>query len=122
MKKAEARADTVLANGSFEGKEGIATSGSYRIERENGNLQLVLGSDFQTEDGPDLHVVLSPTPSDKATGENVMEETTVTVGALDALEGEQTYDLQDDLALDPLESVAIHCIQFSHLYGVANLN
>lgn len=114
--------DTVLVRGSFQGKEGIKTSGSYRIGRSGPDLKLVLGEDFQTESGPDLHVVLSPKSPGDATGENVTSGAATKVAPLRSLKGQQAYDLQDDLDLKPFDSVAIQCIQFSHLYGVAKLD
>ncbi|MFB6231050.1 MAG: DM13 domain-containing protein [Salinibacter sp.] len=118
----EARLDTVLAEGSFEGKEGIETSGTYQIGRSGSDLKLVLGEDFQTETGPDLYVVLSPKRPGEATGENVMDGSAVRVDTLSSLTGKQTYDLQDGRDLKPFDSVAIQCIQFSHLYGAAELD
>ena len=120
--KEEVRLDTVLAEGSFEGKERIETSGTYQIGRSGSDLKLVLGEDFQTESGPDLYVVLSPEGPGEATGENVMDGAAVRMDTLDALEGGQTYDLQDGRDLKPFDSVAIQCIQFSHLYGAAELD
>lgn len=117
-----ARLDTVLAEGSFGGKEGIETAGSYRIGRAGTDLKLTLQNDFQTESGPDLYVVLSPTSPEEATGENVMDGAALRVDSLRSLGGQQTYDLQDDLALEPFASVAIHCVQFSHLYGTAKVD
>lgn len=118
----DARLDTVLVEGTFDGKEGITTSGSYRIGRNGDDLTLVLEDDFQTEDGPDLYVVLSPISPEEATGENVMEGAALKIDSLRSLAGRQTYDLAEEQSLDTFESVAIHCIQFSHLYGVAELD
>lgn len=117
-----AELDTILAEGSFDGKEGIKTSGAYRIGRVGDDLRLVLGDNFQTESGPDLFVVLSPQSSDEATGENVLDGAAVTVDSLRSLKGQQTYDLRDDLDLSPFGSVAIQCIQYAHLYGTAALD
>lgn len=118
----EAQPDTILAKGSFDGKEGIETSGAYRIERADGDLKLVLAEDFQTESGPDLFVVLSPHSPEETTGENVLDGAAVTVDSLRSLGGRQTYDLRDDLNLEPFDSVAIQCIQYAHLYGAAALD
>ncbi|MFB6273584.1 MAG: DM13 domain-containing protein [Salinibacter sp.] len=119
--KDDVRLDTVLVKGTFVGKEGITTTGSYRIGRTGSDLKLVLGEDFRTEKGPDLYVVLSPKTRDEATGENVMEGAAVRVHALRSLKGQQVYDLADDLDLKPFNATAIQCIQFSHLYGAAPL-
>ena len=57
----------VVATGRFTDKEGQHTSGTYRIERVEEDLRLVLSDDFKTDKGPDLHVVLSPTTALDAT-------------------------------------------------------
>ena len=113
--------DTVITDGMFKGKEQISTSGTYDIGRSGQDLMLRLKEDFQTESGPDLYVALSPKASGKATGNNVMDEPAIRVDSLRALEGAQLYDLPDDLDLTVFNSVAIQCVQFSHLYGVAKL-
>lgn len=119
--KTEARLDTVLAEGSFEGKEGIETTGTYRIGRTGTDLRLVLQDGFQTEAGPDLYVVLSPQGPEEAAGQNVMNGAALRVDSLRSLSGPQTYDLRDDLQLRRFASVAIQCIEYSHLYGTAGL-
>jgi hypothetical protein len=114
--------DTVLAMGRFADKGGQQTAGAYRITRTGGDLRLVLADDFATDDGPDLHVVLSPTGAEAASSENATaggEARVITL--LDTLSGAQQYDLPDDLDLRPFQSVLIHCVQYSHLYGAAPL-
>lgn len=113
--------DTVMATGTFDGKEGISTSGTYEIGQADEDLILVLTEDFQTETGPDLYVVLSPKEADDATGNNVLAGSAQRIHSLRALSGEQRYDLADDLDVDSFSSVAIQCVQFSHLYGAADL-
>lgn len=113
--------DTVLATGTFEGKEEISTSGTYEIGRSDEDLVLTLSENFQTQSGPDLYVVLSPKAVDDATGDNVMEGAAQRIDSLHALSGEQHYDLADDLNLESFNSVAIQCVQYSHLYGAADL-
>lgn len=113
--------DTVMVTGAFEGKEGISTSGTYEIGRSGEDLILAFKESFQTESGPDLYVVLSPKGTEEAAGDNVLDGSAKRIRALRALEGKQRYDLKDDLGLASFNSVAIQCVQFSHLYGVAEL-
>lgn len=103
-------------------KGGQHTSGSYRIERSGEDLRLVLSDDFQTDEGPDLHLVLSPTGVAEAENESAMAEGALVVSALRSLAGGQTYDLRDDLELEAFRSVVVHCIEFTHLYGAAELS
>lgn len=113
--------DTVWAEGTFEGKEGINTSGTYKIGQSDENLVLELSDDFETESGPDLFVVLSQKEAAEATGANVLEGSAHRVDSLRALTGKQQYDLADTLDLESFHSVAIQCIRYSHLYGIADL-
>jgi hypothetical protein len=108
-----------IAHGSFVDKGGQQTSGSYRILRAGDDLRLVLSEDFRTDEGPDLHVILSPTVVEEAVNENALAEGAEVVGLLESFAGEQVYDLS--VALDVLQyrSVLIHCVEFSHLYGAA---
>jgi len=121
--KSNAPPDTVLTTGTFEGKEGISTSGTYEIgySGEGEDLVLVLDEDFQTESGPDLYLVLSPKGPDEANGDNVLDGSAKRIDSLRSLQGKQRYDSADDLDLGTFNSVAIQCVQFSHLYGVAEL-
>lgn len=112
----------VVAEGTFAGKEGVDTSGSFYVERlDDGALRLVLAPDFRTEAGPDLHVVLAPTTAEAAHHDNALADGAVIVGRLARSSGKQQYDLRDDTPLDAFRSVLIHCIEYSHLFGAAPL-
>lgn len=110
-----------IASGSFVDKGGQKTIGSFVIERDGSDLRLVLTDEFRTDEGPDLHVVLTPTMVAEAGNENTMAGEAHVVGRLAKQAGEQVYDLPDDLNLERYSAVAIHCIKFSHLYGAAPL-
>lgn len=110
-----------IASGRFVDKGGQKTSGSFFLERVGGDLRLVLSDDFRTDEGPDLHVALTPTVVADAGNDNAMAEGAEVVGKLAKQAGKQVYDLPDDLGLDQYNSVVIHCIKFSHLYGAAPL-
>lgn len=111
-----------VATGRFVSKGGQETSGTYRIVRTSGDLRLMFTDDFATDDGPDLHVVLTPTEATTASGENVMADgAALTVAPLGSGSGAQEFDLLDDLDLNRFKAVLIHCVQYSHLYGAAPL-
>ena len=110
-----------IASGRFVDKGGQKTSGTFFLERVGEDLRLVLGDDFRTDEGPDLHVVLTSTTVAEAGNDNAMAEGAEVVSKLAKQAGEQVYDLRDDLRLDQYNSVVIHCIEFSHLYGAAPL-
>ena len=111
-----------IATGRFVSKGGQETTGTFRIVRVEDDLRLMLDDDFVTDEGPDLHVILSPTKTATASGDNAMaDETAQVVAPLSSLSGAQQFDLPDDIDLRSFQSVLIHCIRFSHLYGAAPL-
>lgn len=111
----------VVAEGSFEGRQQHDTSGSYTIERAAGNLSLTFNDDFETVEGPDLWVILSPVDTSSVSDQNVENEGAVVVDTLRSTAGRQTYALRSGVQLDSLRSVAIHCREFEALFGVAPL-
>ena len=119
---ANAMPPETLATGPFVNKGEQKTTGTYRIERTMDSLRLVLAGDFATDEGPDLHVVLSPVGMSTVSGKNAMaDDAALTVGPLKARSGTQEFTLPDDTNLRSFDSVLIHCIRFSHLYGAAPL-
>lgn len=112
----------VVATGTFTDKGGQHTSGTYRIEKAGDQLTLILSEDFRTDEGPDLHVVLTPTATDVAENETAMANgNALVIAPLESLSGEQQYELPADVDLSLYKSVVIHCIEFTHLYGAAPL-
>ncbi len=111
----------IIASGSFADKGGQKTSGAYRIEDTGEGLRLALSETFRTDWGPDLHVVLTPTGAPEADDDNAMAAGAHVVDELQSRSGAQTYELEADLDLSAFQSVVIHCIRFTHLYGAAPL-
>jgi hypothetical protein len=111
----------LMASGTFVNKGGQETSGTYRLERAGDYRRLLLQNDFQTDDGPDLHVVLSPLPAEDLDSENATANGAAVLDSLSALQGKQVYYLPDTLDLEGYRSVLIHCVDMSHLYGAAPL-
>lgn len=111
----------LLASGQFVDKGGQHTDGAFRIERDSGRLFLLLSDDFQTDEGPDLHVLLSPTATDSADNDNANVAGAHILAPLRALAGGQRYPLPPGVIPDSFRSVMIHCVQYSHLYGSAPL-
>ncbi len=110
----------VVATGQFDGKSGEQVSGGYRIERSGGHLTLVLGADFQSSAGPDLHVVLSPMlPAAVQNATALADGAAMVVAPLRAQQGEQRYALPDTTTLARHRSVLVYCVRYTHLYGAA---
>lgn len=111
----------LIATGQFASRGGQETSGTYRLERVGEYRRLLLADDFQTSEGPDLHVVLSPTSFDAADDDNAVVEGAAVIDTLSALQGKQVFYLSDSLDMSRFQSVLIHCVEFTHLYGAAPL-
>lgn len=112
----------LVAEGTFEGRENMSTTGTYRLERRDDRLYLALEKDFRTDSGPDLHVVLSPAAADTVTGSTAVPAGALIVDTLRSQTGPQRYELPEDIRLGDYRSVLIHCVKFSHLYGAAPIS
>ena len=110
---------TELARGTFVSQE-HGTSGTARvIELADGSRTLRL-EDFETSNGPDLHVWLS----EKKAGGNWFKYgsgRTAQLGELKANRGNHNYAIPSDVELDGLRSVVIWCKRFHVAFGSAPL-
>jgi hypothetical protein len=89
-----------------------AQGDAYTIPIEDGSNVLRL-ENFQSTNGPDLFVYL-------ATDDTASEF--VNLGALKANNGNQNYEIPDDIDLDKYGKVLIWCKSFSVLFGSAQLS
>jgi hypothetical protein len=94
------------------------TQGKVSIVEENGTRYLELSSDFQTDEGPDLKVILHNANSVDL---KVKEGDYLSLGALQQFNGTQRYAIPDDVDLEEYKSVAIWCQQFNATFGYAPL-
>ena len=104
-------------SGSFVGVD-HPTQGRVNIIEEDGIKYLELSSDFQTDEGPALEVILHNSPT---VGTKVQEGEYVNLGTLKAVSGSQRYQIPQDLNLDEYQSVAIWCQEFNVTFGYATL-
>ena len=81
---------------------------------------VVLGADFKVEPGPDLKVYLVAKTKVR-TSQDVLDATHVSLGALQAPEGGQTYALPAGVKLADYPSVVIWCETYSVLFSPADL-
>lgn len=114
----------VISQGSFEGAE-RPTSGTVKIAQSGQASQVVLDSDFNTSQGPDLKVILHRSdnllPELAPPAFPIEEDDYVVLGVLRSFKGEQTYAIPVDVDLDAYGSVAIWCEKFNATFGAANL-
>jgi hypothetical protein len=110
---------TELARGTFVSQE-HETSGTARVvELADGSRTLRL-EDFETSNGPDLHVWLS----EKKAGGNWFKYgggRKAQLGELKANRGSHNYAIPADVELDGLRSVVIWCKRFHVAFGSAPL-
>ncbi|MYJ37036.1 MAG: DM13 domain-containing protein, partial [Acidimicrobiaceae bacterium] len=75
--------------------------------------------DFRTDNGPDLNVYLSAAPTDAPAGQ--FDDDFVDLGDLKGNVGSQNYEIPAGLDLDHYSTVAIWCVRFGVVFGVAEL-
>jgi hypothetical protein len=97
--------------GIFKGQGGQKVSGQAQIYLDSNKYVLKL-SDFKSDNGPDLKVYLSKaeSPSDH-----------ISLGNLKSTNGNQVYEISGTPDFVQYRYVLIHCEQFNHRYGSAEL-
>ncbi len=93
------------------------TSGSARIVEMNAQRYLELDAAFQSDDGPDLFVLLHR----EAVPESYREEDYVNLGRLQQIAGSQRYAIPADIDLETINSAVIWCRDFNVTFGYATL-
>lgn len=86
-------------------------SGSVMVYEANGKRQLKL-SNFSTTSGPDLKVYLS---------KEIQPLNFIKLGDLKSTAGNQVYDIVGSPDLAQYKYALIHCEQYNHLFGSAEL-
>lgn len=110
----------VVARGSKWTKKDRKIRGHWEIAKVGERHVLRFGEDFDTKNGPDLKVILTPHAISAASSDNALQGGRV-VAALKDDEGSQSYDLGAGFKLADYRSVLIHCEQYSKLWGGAAL-
>ena len=115
----------VIKSGSFQTGE-HPTSGTVRLVRENGQHYLEFDSNFQSDRGPDLFVVLHRSNdvigTTEAPSHSFTEGDYLTIAPLQSVSGTQRYTIPEAVDLSEYQSVAIWCRQFNATFGAASLN
>lgn len=116
-KKSTAADATVLVSGNFEKSE-HPTSGTAKIVVKNGKKQLKFDSDFKSDNGPDLFVLLHRQDSPK----NYDKASYLNLGRLKKVSGQQMYLIPQGVDVAKFKSVVIWCRKFNATFGFAPLN
>lgn len=107
----------------------FGVTGQWKIIQEEDGLYVVLDEQFTTKNGPDLHILLSPQPVSALTHSNTAE------GALDVgllksadnsalfqkMKGAQRLKIAEGTDLQKYQSIAIHCVKYSHVWAAGSL-
>ena len=119
MSMAKGPEPTVLAKGDFRGLAHETTGGATVHQLADGKRILRL-SDFETSNGPDVHVYLvaAEVAKDNAT---VKQAGFIDLGSLKGNKGDQNYEVPADADLNKYKSVSIWCARFGVNFGAATL-
>ena len=109
---------TVIATGSFTSLD-HGTSGTVRVLALADGTRFVRIEGLDTDNGPDLFVYLSTNPVDGEEG--AFDEDFVNVGRLKGNQGDQNYELAEDIDLGRYLTVVIWCDRFDSAFGAAGL-
>lgn len=107
----DAAAAVLKYQGNFQKGPYGTVSGSAMVYQTNGKWQLKL-SNFSTTNGPDLKVYLS---------KEVQPLNFIKLGDLKSTTGNQIYDISGSPDFREFKYALIHCEQYNHLFGSAEL-
>jgi hypothetical protein len=97
--------------GAFKRSPYGTVSGTVRVYESNGKWQLRLVG-FNTSNGPDLKVYLS---------KEIQPINFIKVGDLKSVAGNQSYEITSTPDFMQYRFALIHCEQYNHLFGSAEL-
>lgn len=101
----------LLLSGMFMNGPHGTVSGVVNIYVANEQVSLAL-SDFETSNGPDLHVYLS---------QEVQPVHFIDLGKLKSTKGNQVYTVPDNTDFNLYKYALIHCREYNHLFGSSEL-
>jgi len=107
-----------VASGQFKGYA-HETKGDARLYEVNGKRILRL-TNFQTSNGPDVHVYLvaAPDAKDAAT---VQKAGFIDLGSMKGNLGDQNYNVPNGVDLEKYQAVTIWCVRFNVNFATAPL-
>ena len=110
------RVDTaaLLVNNTMAGtfiSYGQNVSGMAKLYVKEGKYSLAL-ENFSTNNGPDLHVYLS---------KEIQPVNFIDLGKLKSTSGNQVYEISGNPDFTMYKFALIHCQQYNHLFGSADL-
>lgn len=116
---ASAEETAMLASGRFH-TNAHETRGMATVYRLAGGARVLRLTDFETSNGPDVHVYLVRA-ADVQDNDVVKSAGFVDLGSIKGNVGDQNYDLPADLDLEQYRTVTIWCARFAVNFGSAPL-
>jgi hypothetical protein len=119
VSEATGGAGAVLASGAFHGvaHEG---RGTVRLLRRADGTRVLELTDFETSNGPDLHLYLVAA-DDAKDGDTVRKAGFLSLGGLKGNVGNQAYEVPADADLDRHRAVTVWCRRFGVNFATAPL-
>lgn len=115
---------SVTHSGNFTSGE-HSTKGTVQIITENGQRFIELNADFETQQGPDLFVILHRAKdvigSTQPPAYSINATDYVEIAPLKAIAGTQRYAIPASVNFADYQSVAIWCREFNATFGSAGL-
>lgn len=110
--------DRQLAQGEFQNgvHEGQGTATIYQLADGSTVLRL---ADFQSTNGPDLHVMLTSHPA--PTTQSDLMQNLIDLGPLKSTQGQQNYPLPPQTNVTSFKTVVIYCLPFNVVFSTAPL-
>lgn len=109
----------LLAEGHFRGIAHETSGAAMIYQYPNGNRVLRL-MDFETSNGPDIHVYLVAA-EDAPDDDTVEDSEIIDLGSIKGNIGDQNYDLPDGVDLGKYQTVTIWCKRFGVNFGTVSL-
>jgi hypothetical protein len=109
-----------LTKGNFKGSahETKGTASIYQLADGKRTLRL---SEFETSNGPDVHVYLTAAEVEKGS-DAIKEAGFIDLGSMKGNKGDQNYDIPADIDLNKYKNVTIWCARFGVNFGQAALD
>ena len=106
----------VQNSGTFIGSGRKSVAGKAHIVSKDGKRYVVLDQAFQSDNGPDLFVLLHKDAQPRSYQDNFQN-----LGRLQKVSGGQWYEIPPEVNLEDAKSVVVWCRQFNVTFGYATL-
>lgn len=101
----------IIAQGNFKPGAHDVEGKAFLIE--DSNKKILRFEDFETINGPELHIYLSPEPGN---------DDFIDLGKIKATKGNVNYEISDEIDIDKYSKVLVWCKPFSVLFSYAELS